>query len=193
VEWCLPGQRVAAARGPGSGTDGGRGSRGVRSMEPIRSLALLGWLMTLCFSVQADAYRAQGSGFSERRAERVPLSVFYRLDAAGKPVRENPVRSGFALDSTASYEPPQPGRQGRAAPVIVVTPDRPRTSIRIEIPVRPDRRSFDGAFRAFRCERHGFFFTSEGRCVVPAFGRRMVPRARPQPRQRSAPIGTLPD
>ncbi|MGD2075852.1 MAG: hypothetical protein PVI91_00410 [Gammaproteobacteria bacterium] len=157
-------------------------------MELVRSRVVLCGLVAVAALVRVGTCTAQGPGPAER-SKQPGMAVFYRLNAAGELVPENPVRSGFALDATATYDAPQPpDRPAPPALVIVAPPDPGRARLRIEIPRTAAKRSFHSELEAFRCERHGFFFsTSAGRCVAPALGPPFERGPQSWPRLRSAP------
>jgi len=109
--------------------------------------------------------------------DRVP--AFYFIDAEGRSAREDPLASGFALAASASSavdtgtsESPKPVRRTRkyAVPAARRGSAAPSSSVRIVIRSQA-RNTTDDRFAEYRCERHGFFYTRDGRCVVPAFTR----------------------
>jgi len=119
------------------------------------------------------------------------LVRFYGVGPAGTSAPENPLATGFALDSSASFDPAS--RDSGAAARPEEAADTGRTLH--EDPAPPGshteytgqrrRDFFRSEFDELRCERHGFFYTADGRCVVPAWRHpiRMsgdLPRSRPR-------------
>jgi hypothetical protein len=98
------------------------------------------------------------------------MAAFYRIGPDGRGVPENPLASGFAVDSTGSHAPAPQSSPGVGRPLVIRQLRAAPTPLRIEIslPGQSGKDGFDRRFEAFRCERHGFFYTAEGRCVAPA-------------------------
>ena len=105
------------------------------------------------------------------------LAAFYTVDRSGKSVAEDPVASGFALSSSGSFARSQPAadeaaanKENRASRARSGDRDTrtPPVSVRIEVTSRRQPTSFHRQLEEFRCERLGFFYTSDDRCVVPA-------------------------
>lgn len=124
----------------------------------------LGWfLLGLCSPhVLADQTEIQ------YRSVLVPtMAAFYAIDSEGRSVPEAPsvpsISSPNANDSQS------------------VVKDRPRLkrgahhkrSSRRVVSIRVRRTIYD-AREAFRCERHGFYYTTDGRCVLPKFQAKQI-------------------
>jgi hypothetical protein len=100
---------------------------------------------------------------------------FYGVGPAGMSAPENPLATGFALDSSASFDPAS--RESGAAAQPEEAADTGRTlhknpapqTIHTEYTGQRRRDFFRWGFDELRCERHGFFYTADGRCVVPAW------------------------
>ena len=92
------------------------------------------------------------------------MARFYIVDDTGRSQPSDP--------SVETIGTPEPG-QSR----VVVGARQPTASPRRErrIVVRRKPMSEPDAFEEFRCERVGLYYTSDGRCVVPAYGRRATP------------------
>jgi hypothetical protein len=127
---------------------------------------------------------------------------FYGVDRTGMSFPENPLATGFALDSSASFDPESPESGAAAQPEQAGYAGQTRhgnpaqLSIRLEYPSQRRRDSFRRELDEFRCENHGFFYTAGGRCVVPARQRTTrFPRNRPVARTRhvTQERGPLPD
>lgn len=124
------------------------------------------------------------------------MAAFYTVNRDGRTVPENPLASGFALSSSGSFDlshaeentgKPEPieddvaGQSGNGSKLQSVhIQHRLPVTIRIEIKTKHRKKSFDRKYAEFRCERLGFFYTSDGRCVIPA-----TDRVTPVSRRRS--------
>lgn len=150
------------------------------------------WLPALLVAFLAGGIEMQVASPQPPAGGKAPAMVrFYGVGPAGMSAPEDPLATGFALDSSASFDPA--AREGGAAARPEEAAEAGRTrhgntaplTIRREYPGRRYWDSFDRDFEEYRCERHGFFYTADGRCVVPA-GRhttRMF-RGRPGPKAR---------
>lgn len=116
------------------------------------------------------------------------LTAFYTVDRSGQSVPEDPVASGFALSSSGSFARPDPAadettgvEESHATRARLGDREtlKPPVSLRIEVTSRRQRSSFRRQMDEFKCERLGFFYTSDERCVVPATSG--VTRIRPHP------------
>ena len=108
-------------------------------------------VLVIATGIAAPAFAGDG-------ATPASQARFYVVDASGRSVPDPSVR----------YVKPKP----RPAPVEKVAAPGP-TRVRVRIESSPRRRD---AFEEARCENAGFFYTSDGRCVMPAGMR--VPRRR---------------
>jgi hypothetical protein len=150
------------------------------SSDQLRKLKKLnsGTVLVLLAAVAlAPAHAGETSG-------SVTAPRFYVVQADGKSRAEDPVRSGFAvspdqrLSGTGqavrqeSNPPPRqpPGSDQLTPPVTIRISGAKHT-----VPERDE-------FAAFRCERLGFYYTTDGRCVAPAGTQR----------PRHAPSGSRP-
>jgi hypothetical protein len=123
--------------------------------------------------------------------ETPSMVQFYDVGPTGMSAPENPLASGFALDSSASFEPVSRSNGAAAQSEEAADTGRPLQenpaplTIRLEYTNQRRRDSIRRQFDEFQCERHGFFYTAGGRCVLPA--RRhttRIPRNHPDPRHR---------
>lgn len=105
------------------------------------------------------------------------MANFYTVNPDGESVREDPVESGFALTASGSFDPAQrqatiDEEKNKADKKDEATsPASSRSSTKIIVKKttrRKSKRSFLKSYKEVQCERHGFFYTSDGRCVVPA-------------------------
>ena len=139
--------------------------------ESALTLILAGLLLPVSGGALAEIYPVEELRPPAATSEP-GLAAFYRVAPGGELVIEDPLASGFAVDSTASHDSTQrsAGRRGRAGVrYLLARPQLPRIRIDIVRPSRVDASAAD--FEAFRCERYGFFYSSRGACVLPAFNR----------------------
>jgi len=148
------------------------------------------WLPAVLVASLAGGIDMQAASSQPPEGGTAPAMVrFYGVGPTGISAPENPLATGFALDSSASFDPAVRERDAAArleeAADTGLTPhENPAPlTIRQEYPSQRYRDSFRRNFDEYRCERHGFFYTAEGRCIVPV--RRHTPRLsrnRPGPR-----------
>ncbi len=126
-------------------------------------------------------------------------TTFYVVNSDGRSVPENPLASGFAVTSSEPFNPSSPAQLVNTPGTFAATQsNRPisqarqhrvsskrqtNSSIRIRTSKRAARKPKRDRASEYRCERHGFFYTANGRCVVPAQNRPSY-RVRHQPRQK---------
>jgi hypothetical protein len=125
----------------------------------------LGWfLLWLC----SHHVLADQTEIEHRKVLTPTMAVFYAIDSEGRSVRET--LSVLAISSPNAI-----------ASRSVMT-DRPRLkrkayqkrrSHRV-VSIRVPRSNYDSS-EAFRCEQHGFYYTTDGRCVLPKFQRTRNP------------------
>jgi hypothetical protein len=132
-------------------------------MSGPRGIACL--IASLC-----SAYVFADTPESTYKTQRSPtMAVFYSVADTGRSVRE-------AVDTAIIADP-------SARPFRVRVTGRPRQKDQAEVKevqvvvvagsVKSNRR--DG-FAAFRCERHGFYYTHNGDCVLPSWPQFYVSR-----------------
>jgi hypothetical protein len=124
----------------------------------------------------------------ERGAAAPAMVRFYGVDRSGMSTPENPLATGFALDSSASFDPASRSSgtagQPEAAGQTLHENPAPR-SIRMEYTSQRPLDSFRRELDEFQCQRLGFFYSANGRCVIPAWRRiTRIPRDHPDPRLR---------
>ena len=150
------------------------------------------WLPVLLVAFLAGMNVTQTASPQPPEGRTAPAMVrFYGVGPAGMSAPENPLATGFALDSSASFDPgsresgvdarPEEaeyaGRTLKENPVPLTIPHEDTSQRR--------RDSFGLEFDEYRCERHGFFHTAEGRCVAPARWHKIwLSRGRPGLRTR---------
>lgn len=145
------------------------------------------WLSALLVASLAGGIEMRAAAPQPPQGGTAPAMVqFYGVDRTGMSFPENPLGSGFALDSSASFDPASRESGAAAQPKEAVDAGQTRhenpvsLTIRLVYPSRQRRRSFRSELDEFQCERHGFFYTAGGRCVVPAWQRASrLPRGHP--------------
>lgn len=110
----------------------------------------------------------------EAKAVAPSLAAFYTVDEKGRSIREaaivDAIGSPNATRSARSVGL-RPRSEGQA-----LRPESPARQVAIRI-----RRASKDPFKAYRCERFGFYYTQDGRCIVPGLRRTSSPRRRQQP------------
>ena len=105
-----------------------------------------------------------------------PVTGFYAVTPDGKTKPIDPVKSGLATSgtsdlSTVDSEPPNRSASTEELPELEpatkkTSKDKPR-KVRIRIKRKPPERNLADQFQ---CERHGFYYTNDGRCILPSYG-----------------------
>jgi len=119
----------------------------------------LGWfLLGLC----SHHVLADQTEIEHRKVLAPSMTVFYVIDSEGRSVREAPsvpvISSPNASASrSVMTDPPRLKRKTHQK-------RRSNTVVSIRVP----RTTYDPS-EAFRCEQHGFYYTTNGRCVLPKF------------------------
>ena len=117
-----------------------------------------------------------------------PVTGFYAVTPDGKTKPIDPVKSGLATSGTADLstvdsEPPNRSASTEELPELEpatkkTSKDKPR-KVRIRIKRKPPERNLADQFQ---CERHGFYYTNDGRCILPSYGHQPVmPQLLPSP------------
>lgn len=151
------------------------------------------WLPAMLLASLAGGIDMQAASPQPPEGRTEPAMVrFYGVGPSGRSAPEDPLATGFALDSSASFDPAARVSDAAAQPEEAADTRQtlhkhsPPLTNRLEYPSQRRRDSFSREFDEYRCERHGFFYTADGRCVVPA-GRHItrLPHDRPGPRSRN--------
>ena len=105
-----------------------------------------------------------------------PVTGFYAVTPDGKTRPIDPVKSGLATSGSTDFykqevEPPEQPLKTQEPPdqetaKKKASKDKPR-KVRIRITRKPPERSLSDQFQ---CERHGFYYTNDGRCILPSYG-----------------------
>jgi hypothetical protein len=148
------------------------------------------WLPALLVASLTGGIDMQTASSQPPEGGREPAMVrFYGVGSTGMSAPENPLATGFALDSSASFDPAAQENGAAAQPEegadtgLTLHENPAQLTIRLEYPSQRRLDSFRRELDEYRCERHGFIYTTEGRCVVPV--RRntsRLSRNRPGPR-----------
>jgi hypothetical protein len=120
-------------------------------------MKILGWFLLALYSPHAFADQAE----NEHRTVLTPtMAVFYVIDSEGRSVRELPVVaviSGHNVSASSTGMRSRPSLKRKAR--------RKRGPSRV-VSIRVIRTSHD-ARDAYRCEQHGLYYTTDGRCILP--------------------------
>ena len=123
-----------------------------------------------------------------QQASDQPVTGFYSVTPEGETRPIDPVESGLATAGSTDLspedgEPPQPSTDTQESRTQKSSKkktgqDKPR-KVRIRIKRKPPERSLADQFQ---CERHGFYYTNDGRCILPAYGHLpVIPHLLPSP------------
>ena len=112
------------------------------------------------------------------------MTGFYTVTPDGKTTLEDPLESGFATSAGSDFNPERspeeefgansPGNNSEKESRREKKNRETRTILIRAKRKRPERNRAD----QFQCERHGFYYTNDGRCILPAYGYLPI---RPQP------------
>jgi len=118
------------------------------------------------------------------------MTGFYTVTPEGKTTLEDPLESGFATSAGSDFNPERSAREASGADTSGKLAEKEsrrekknretRTILVITRRKRPERNRAD----QFQCERHGFYYTNDGRCILPAYGHLPV---MPQPETLPVP------
>jgi hypothetical protein len=122
------------------------------------------------------------------------MTGFYAVTPNGKTTPEDPLESGFATSAGSDFDPersaveetespPEGNDSDQATDTKKKKPESRTIRIRIK-PNQPKRNLAD----QFQCERHGLYYTNDGRCIVPAFGYYTQPLPHPRTGPGMAPM-----
>ena len=110
------------------------------------------------------------------------MAGFYTVTPDGETTLDDPVESGFAISAGSDFDPersteekPQPEPSEQETEKTSGSKAKKRT-VRIRVKRKPPQRDLASQFQ---CERHGFYYTNDGRCILPAY-QHYIP-AIPQP------------
>jgi len=120
------------------------------------------------------------------------MAGFYTVTPEGETLLEDPLESGFATSTGSDFDPEraveteaEPGSSGKESKEESrAKKKRPeKRTIRIRIKREPPQPNLADQFQ---CERHGFYYTKDGRCILPAYGYppAVMPHPLPNPGMR---------
>jgi hypothetical protein len=103
------------------------------------------------------------------------MAGFYIVNPRGESIAVDPVKAGLATTGSADFGAPpgaRPPASGGREDSVSDKPvrayddqDRPRRR-QMRLRRKPPDRSLS---KQFRCERHGLYYTNDGRCILPAW------------------------
>ena len=153
-------------------------------------------LALVFLGMQSPAIRAEIYDITELQqldTTSPAMTGFYNVTPDGETTAEDPLESGFATSASGNFDLEQSPR-GEDEPD---TPEqktekssnsnRKTRTVRIRVKRKPPERDLTAQFQ---CERHGFYYTNDGRCVAPAYGNLpLIPQ--PLPGHDMRPMGKI--
>jgi hypothetical protein len=115
------------------------------------------------------------------------MTGFYTVTPDGRTTLEDPLESGFAISAGSDFDPQrqiedeeenEPAATGTESDKASGSKQKQPETQSIRITIKPQRLERNLA-EQFQCERHGLYYTNDGRCIVPAFGYYTQPIPRP--------------
>jgi len=116
------------------------------------------------------------------------MAGFYNVNPDGESTAEDPLESGFATSAGSNFDPERSPEEeadanssgGNAEKASSSEKKKRETrTVRIRVKRKPPQRDLAAQFQ---CERHGFYYTNDGRCILPAYGYSpLIPRPLPEP------------
>ena len=116
------------------------------------------------------------------------MTGFYNVSPQGESTPEDPMESGFATSASSDFDPERSPEEefdadssGKKSEETSNSEKktRERRTILIRVKRKPPERDLAAQFQ---CERHGFYYTNDGRCILPAYGHSaLIPRPLPEP------------
>jgi len=151
----------------------------VKSISYPQAMVLLG---IYCTVAQAEVYDI--TELQQPDNSSPAMTGFYTVTPDGETTLEDPVESGFAISAGSDFDPkrsteekPQPEPSEQETEKTSSSKAKKRT-VRIRIKRRPPERDLASQFQ---CERHGLYYTNDGRCIVPAYQHYLPAIPRPMP------------
>jgi hypothetical protein len=150
-------------------------------------------LVVVCLGIDSPVVPAEIVDVTELQqpdSSRAAMAGFYTVTPDGETTREDPLESGFATSAGSDFDPERAVEAGTEP----ATPEKdskeesstkkkkPETrTIRIRVKRKPPQRNLADQFQ---CERHGFYYTTDGRCILPAYS---YPQVTPLPKPGMRP------
>jgi hypothetical protein len=128
-------------------------------------MKILGWFLLALCSHHAFADQAE----NQHSTVLTPtMAVFYVVDSEGRSVLEAPVVAAISSPNVSASIAAMRSRPSSKRKV-----RRKRGTTRV-VSIHVTRKSHD-AHEAFRCEQHGLYYTTDGRCVLPLLRGKQYP------------------
>jgi hypothetical protein len=136
-------------------------------------------LVIVFLGMQCPATRAEIYDITELQQPDTTspaMAGFYNVTPDGETAAEDPLESGFATSAGSDFDPerspqeePDANASGDDAETTLHGDRKKRKTrtVRIRVKRKPPERDLAAQFQ---CERHGFYYTNDGRCVAPAYG-----------------------
>lgn len=156
-------------------------------------------LALVFLGMQSPAIRAEIYDITELQQPDTTspaMTGFYSVTPDGETTAEDPLESGFATSAGSHFDPERSPEEEPDANFL--GDDAEKTSrgekkkretrtVRIRVKRKPPERDLAAQFQ---CERHGFYYTNDGRCVAPAYGNLpLIPQ--PLPGHDMRPMGKI--
>jgi len=140
----------------------------VKSISHPLAMVLLGIYCTVAQAEVYDITELQQPGNSSPA-----MTGFYTVTSDGETTLEDPVESGFALDAGSDFDPdliqeeePESDTSEKTSEKASNSKKQETRTVRIRVKRKqPERNRADQS----QCERHGFYYTNDGRCILPAY------------------------
>jgi hypothetical protein len=161
--------------------------RGVKSVSCLLVVVFLGMDNPAVSAEIVDVKELQQPGRSS-----AAMAGFYTVTPEGETMLEDPLESGFATSAGSDFDPERADEAGTESG----TPEKDATdepdtkkkksetqTIRIRVKRKTPQTNLADQFQ---CERHGFYYTRDGRCILPAYSYppAVMPRPLPNPGMR---------
>ena len=140
----------------------------VKSVACPLALVLLG---IHCTMTQAEVYDI--TELQQPDNSSSAMTGFYTVTPDGETTLEDPVKSGFAISAGSDFDPERISEEEPDSPEKKSETtssgkkkNRETRKVRIRVKRKPPERDLASQFQ---CERHGFYYTNDGRCILPAY------------------------
>jgi hypothetical protein len=153
----------------------------VKSISHPLAMVLLG---IYCTVAQAEVYDI--TELQQPDNSSPAMAGFYTVTPDGETTLEDPVESGFAISAGSDFDPdriqeeePESDTAGEAPEKASNSKKQETRTVRIRVKRKqPERNRADQS----QCERHGFYYTRDGRCILPTYGHSpVIPQPLPGP------------
>ncbi|MEN8206297.1 MAG: hypothetical protein ABFS24_09815 [Pseudomonadota bacterium] len=122
------------------------------------------------------------------------MTGFFTVTPDGKTTREDPVKSGFAISAGSDFDPERASEKAPDTDASGQNPEqasrsekkaRKKRTVRIRVKRKPPEQNLANQFQ---CERHGFYYTDDGRCILPTYQHYIPAIPQPLPRGGMRPM-----